>query len=99
MSKYHAVRTNGYASKREANEAAKLHILADAGEIEDLREQVPFVLVAGKNGVRGVTYKADFTWVEDGRLVVADAKGYRNPVYILKKRLMYLLLGITIEEL
>lgn len=99
MSKYHAQRHCGYASKREANVSANLHALAAAGKITNLREQVKFELVKGRNGVRGVSYYADFTWIEDGALHVADAKGYPTPAYALKKRLMYLLLGIEIEEL
>jgi hypothetical protein len=31
--------------------------------------------------------------------VVADAKGFKTPVYRLKKRIMKLLLGIDIREL
>ena len=101
MSKYRAVRTNGYASKKEARVAGELAILARAGKILDLREQVPFVIAKGRNGVRSVTWYADFTWkdADTGIAHVADVKGYKTPVYVLKKRLLYLLCGLTIEEL
>lgn len=98
-SKYKAVRTEGYASKRERDVAAKLWALERAGKISGLCEQVPFVLVEGKGKVRGIKYVADFTYTEDGRQIVADAKGCCTPVYILKRKLMFLLLGITVLEL
>jgi hypothetical protein len=98
-SKYGAVRTGKYDSKSEAEEAAKLASLERAGIISELREQVPFVLVEGRDGVSSVTYVADFVWKEGGKTVVADKKGHRTEVYKLKKRLMYLVLGISIMEL
>ena len=98
-SKYGAERTNGYASKHEAMVAADLHFLEKAGKIQDLREQVPFVLIQGRNGVRSITYIADFTYCDNGRPIVADAKGYRTEVYKLKKKMLYLLCGIEITEL
>ncbi len=100
-SKYRAIRTNGYASKKESRVAGELGILARAGKILDLREQVPFVLVKGRNGVRDIKYIADFTWVdaESGLPHIGDAKGMKTPVYELKKKMMYLLCGLTIEEL
>lgn len=98
-SKYRAVRTEGYASKRERDVAAKLWALERAGKISGLREQVPFVLVEGRGNVRGIRYIADFCYEEDGRQVVADAKGYKTPIYVLKRKLMFLLLGITVLEL
>ena len=109
VSKYKAVPTNGYASKKEAKVAADLKYREMAGEISDLREQVPFVIAEGRNKVRPVTYIADFCYTEwvgkdtDGTrigvAVVADAKGFKTAVYQLKKRLLYLLMGITITEL
>lgn len=101
MSKYHAVRTNGYASKKEARVAGELALLHRAGKILDLKEQVPFELVPGRNGVRGIKYVADFTWVdaESGLPHIGDAKGMKTPVYALKKKLLYLLCGLTVEEL
>jgi hypothetical protein len=58
------------------------------------------VLIKGRNGISGVTYIADFTYIDNDMPVVADAKGYKkNAVYVLKKRMMYLLHGIEIEEL
>ena len=97
--KYHNKRTNGYASVKEAAVAANLKILALAGKIQDYQEQVPFEIVPKYNGMPAVRYIADFTFVENGRKVVADAKGMRTPVYKLKKRLLAQLHGIMIEEM
>lgn len=42
--KLNAVRTDGYASKHEAERAAELRWMEKAGKISDLQEQVKFVL-------------------------------------------------------
>lgn len=103
-SKYRNQRTefNGkwYASKREAEMAAKLHILASRGLIRDLQEQVGFTLVEGNGKIRPIRYVADFTYRDDAdRLHILDAKGYsKNRVWRLKKKLMMLMLGLEIEE-
>jgi len=99
VSKYHSKRTNGYASKLEANTAAGLSALARAGKIQDFKEQVTFVLVQGKDKVRAITYIADFTYWDENGYHVCDAKGYRTEVYRIKRKLLYLLHGITVEEL
>ena len=96
--KYRAVRTNGYASKREASRAAELKLLEKAGRITHLQEQVVFVLVPKSAGERAVTYRADFVYLENGQQVVEDTKGYRTPVYRLKRRLMQHIHDITIRE-
>lgn len=97
------VQFNGkwYASQREANEAAKLQWMAAKGVIREYREQVGFTLVEGDGKIRPIRYIADFTWIDpEGKLCVADAKGYnKDKVYRLKKKLMKLLLGIDIQEL
>lgn len=97
-SKYRAVRTNGYASKREANRAAELELLERAGKICNLRKQVKFVLIEKQGEHRAVTYVADFTYREADKPIVEDVKGFRTPVYRLKKRLMFDKYGIDIRE-
>jgi hypothetical protein len=97
--KYGARREGKYASKHEAAMAATLKILAARGTIRDLREQVRITLVSGNGKLRPVVYVADFTYLDsDSKLHVLDAKGFKTPVYRLKKRLAALLLGIEIEE-
>jgi len=108
-SKYGAVKTEGYASKKEAKRAAELKLRLHAGDIRNLREQVEFVLVPKSGKDRAVKYVADFCYEEriaptavlphlDWQAVVEDAKGVRTPVYILKRRLMLHVHGVRIRE-
>lgn len=110
MTKYHSRPTNGYASKREAQVASDLQVLARTGAIRNLREQVSFDLLPADKSLgysRPLRYIADFVYDEllpdDFELktqrVVADAKGFKTPVYKLKKRLMLQLLGVEVREL
>jgi hypothetical protein len=98
VNKYSAERTGKYASRHEAEVAASLAALERAGKIKELREQVRIVLVPQNGKLRAVVYVADFTYQDENGLHVLDAKGFKTPVYRLKKRLAALLLGITIEE-
>lgn len=88
-----------YASKREADVAAKLQPLAGRGIIKDYQEQKRITLVPGDGKLRPVVYVADFYYCDlDGTPHVLDAKGFKTQVYRLKKRLAALLLHIEIEE-
>jgi hypothetical protein len=100
MSKYRAKRTNGYASKREYLHAVNLHALEDAGEIKDLREQVSYELIPKDKLGRAIRYVADFCYwdIKRGRHVVCDVKGFRTDTYKLKRRLMWNVHKILIEE-
>ena len=49
-----------------------------------------------------ITYTADFVYRENGQLVVCDCKAskkFKDPVYRLKSKLMFSILGIEIKEL
>lgn len=104
--KYGAEPTRGYASKRELNRAIELHLLQQQGVIRDLVEQPRYQLIPAHNmeGThkmeRAIYYVADFAYtdVESGRTVVEDVKGFRTPVYRLKRRLMKQLYGIEVVE-
>lgn len=106
MNKYGAQKTEVdgilFDSKAEARHYQKLKLLERAGRISDLKLQVPFDLIPRqKLGGRthpAVRYKADFTYVEDGRYVVEDVKGMITPVYRLKRRLMLEKYGIEVQE-
>lgn len=102
MSKYHAQTTlvDGirFASRKEAARYRELRLLEQAGAIQDLHLQVPFVLLPKSQYGRAVKYIADFVYIQGGKQVVEDAKGYRTDVYKLKRRLMAELLGIEIKE-
>jgi hypothetical protein len=108
--KYHAskVAVNGitFDSKKEAARWRELEEMERAGEIIDLKRQVPFELIqafecSGKK-FRPTKYVADFAYVsaEDGKYVVEDVKSpaTRTRLYLLKKKLMALVHGIIIKE-
>lgn len=105
--KYGAKTAGKYASKHEADVAMKLAAMERSGLISDLKEQVCFVLIEGKNGVKEITYVADFTYIENAIPKVADAKAWdekkrrflKTKEFRLKEKMMYLLLGITVELL
>lgn len=93
-----------FDSKREATHWTRLVQLQQAGQISDLRRQVSYQLIPyqrrgdGK-AERACNYVADFVYIEHGKTVVADAKGMKTRDYILKRKLMLYVHGITIKEL
>jgi len=96
--KYRNKPTNGYASKRELNRAQELKLLLAAGEITELVEQPVFLLIPKQTGERSCKYVGDFQYKENGVTIVEDAKGYRNPVYRIKRKLMLQVHGIRVRE-
>lgn len=100
--KYGNRKTNGYASKREAKRAQELELLQMAGEIHNLRKQVEYVLIKKQDGERECKYVADFVYQngpdQERDTIVEDAKGYRDPVYRIKRKLMLSVHGIRIRE-
>lgn len=105
-----------FDSRRERGRYYTLQTLEKAGEISDLRLQVPFEIIPAiyetvevqlktktkqvqKLVQRAAHYVADFVYKDkDGNEVVEDAKGFRTPEYLLKKKMMRAFLGITIKE-
>lgn len=103
MSKYGNIKTTTsdgitHDSIREANRWCELKLLERAGKISDLQRQVKFELLPKQDGERAVYYIADFVYVENGREVVEDAKGFRTKEYKLKKRMLLYFKGIKIRE-
>lgn len=105
--KYHNKRVvfdgRTFDSEHERDRYAELKLLERAGAISELKIQPAFTLVPavkekGKVVQRAVTYKADFSYIRDGKLIVEDAKGVRTDVYKLKKKLMRAVYGIVVEE-
>jgi hypothetical protein len=100
--KYNAVKTtiNGitFDSKREASRYQELMLLQRAGQIQDLALQVPFAITV--NGKKICKYIADFQYVDvsTGKTVTEDSKGYRNQVYIIKRKLVEALYNVKIVE-
>jgi hypothetical protein len=89
-----------YASKAEARRGAELKLLERSGKISHLRTQPKFPIEI--NGVVICRYVGDYAYLENGAEVVEDVKSpatRKNPVYVLKKKLVAAVLGITIREI
>ncbi len=102
MSKYKNIKTNGYASKREASRAQELKLMERAGHISELREQVEFVLAPSVH-VQGrkrqpLRYYADFVYAQNGKEIIEDVKGTVTDIYRIKRHLMKSVLGLDILE-
>lgn len=93
-----------FDSMGEAKRFSGLLLLQRAGRIADLQRQVRFELApsvkhAGEKRARpALTYWADFTYIEDGALVVEDFKGrILTPEFKIKRHLMLSVHGIDIR--
>ena len=103
-----------FDSKKEMQRFVELRYMEQAGLISDLQRQVKFVLIpaqrepdtVGKRGgiIKGrlieheCAYIADFTYRQDGELVIEDAKGMKTPEYIIKRKMMLYFHKIRIKE-
>lgn len=93
-----------FDSQKEANRYVRLTILQRAGQISELRRQVRYPLIPGQRRPdgkweRGVDYIADFVYLDsEGDTVVEDAKGFRTPEYIIKRKLMLHIHSIAVME-
>lgn len=96
-----------YDSNKEATRALVLERMQAAGEISDLRRQVAFVLapavrLAGEMRQKpALRYWADFTYLQNGVLVVEDVKSAPTRTkesYRIKKHLLATVHGIHIKE-
>jgi len=97
--KYRNRKVAGYDSIAEWSRAKDLQLLERGGVISDLKEQQSFELVPKQQGERAINYVADFTYIENGQLVVEDVKGMRTALYILKRKLMKFIHGIEVKEI
>lgn len=108
-----------YDSKKEYKRHCELQVLEAAGIIKDLHRQYKFVLIPaqrepdtiGKRGgkikgkliERELSYVADFVYMQDGKVVVEDVKGYKGggaySVFKIKKKLMLYFHGIKVHEI
>lgn len=81
-SKYHAkpVTVDGirFDSKREAERWQQLLLLYRAGEISNLRRQVPYVLIPKSDYGRDIVYRADFVYVDKSGKKAAYGGKVRN---------------------
>ena len=95
-----------FDSKHEASRWIELKYMERAKLITDLRRQVRYTLIGNQYDEnrkvieRPVTYIADFVYLENGKVVVEDAKSpaTRTDVYKIKRKLMLMIYGIRIKE-
>ena len=95
-----------FDSKKEGLHYLELKTLENLGVISELKCQVPFLLIDTQK-INGKTYPkatyiADFTYIQDGKLIVEDVKSEitrKNPVYRLKiKMLVYKYKEVIFKE-
>lgn len=96
-----------FDSKKEGRRWVELKMLETTGAITDLQRQVAFELapavrLAGEARMKpAIRYISDFTYKENGVLVIEDCKSdptRRLPAYRMKKHLMATVLGLQIKE-
>lgn len=102
MSKYHNVKTiiEGikFDSKKEAARYKELCLLFRAGEIKDLECQPKYPIKI--NGQKICSYIADFRYRNKGKgeWIIEDVKGFKTAIYRLKKKLVFALYGVEVNE-
>lgn len=77
-----------FDSKKECARYRQLEILERVWKITDLKTQVVFVLVEKSKWQRALKYIADFEYIQDGKRIVEDVKGYKTQVYNNKKKML-----------
>lgn len=93
-----------FDSEKELNRWLELRLLERAGEITGLERQVRFRLIEPGRGKyrmeKAVDYIADFVYADNrsGATVVEDCKGCRTDAYIIKRKLMLSIHGVSILE-
>lgn len=98
--KYHNRKTKGFDSAKEWRRNQELETLQRAGEISELKRQVPFTLMPsytisdettkqGFRTVREIRYIADFTYrLKNGKRIIEDVKGIQTDVFKIKRKLL-----------
>ena len=109
MNKFRAKKTslNGivFDSKAEARRYGDLWLMEKAGNIKDLKLQVPYILApsvkfsSSPRAKPALKYLADFTYTEadTGRYVVEDCKGVLTEGFQIKRHLMLSVHGIDVR--
>ncbi len=117
-SKYHAKKVEAcladgtphtFDSVKEFDRYQELALMERAGQISNLRLQAPFELIPKQKRANGKTeracsYVADFVYSKDGKQVVEDVKGYRDPSsaayakFTIKRKLMLWIHNIEVQE-
>ena len=94
-----------FDSKREAARYGVLKLLERTGTINDLELQPRFELIPKQRRddgrpERACEYVADFRYTDTrtGQTVIEDAKGMRTRDYIVKRKLMLQVHGMSVRE-
>ena len=97
-----------FDSRKEYYRWCDLKLLQRAGVISELDRQVKYLLIpaqrdeSGKLIEREVSYIADFEYIQDGKKVVEDVKGYKRgaayQLFSIKRKLMLHKFGIKVKE-
>lgn len=97
MSKYKSkkVKHDGFLfdSMMEHRRYLELKLLCSAKVITDLhvhpifKLQDKFYSNSQKKNIQAITYTADFSYLENGEIVVEDVKGFRTAAFNLKRRI------------
>lgn len=86
-------------SKLESNRYQELRLMQKSGDISGLARQVKINLIPKQAGERACDFVCDFVYTtRNGEKVYEDAKGVLTPTYIIKRKLMKWLHGITVRE-
>lgn len=90
-----------FASQKEGKRYQELLLLQKAKKISNLRLQPKYVIEV--NSYKICIYIADFEYYrisngEPVEIITEDAKGFKTPIYRLKKKLMNAVYGIIITE-
>lgn len=102
------ITANGIAfdSKAEHDRYLELLCMQRAGVISGLEchpryEIIPGQKIPGRRGFQAAHYTADFKYIREGKEIVEDVKSSytrEDQAYILRRKLMYLVHGIYVEE-
>lgn len=85
-----------FRSKKELGRYIELRALETAGEISDLKLQVPFELNHG--GTHSFRYICDFLYKDKtGQIIVEDAKGAKTKTFLKKAKLLEKEFGIKVK--
>ena len=94
-----------FDSQREYKRWCELKLLQKAGKISQLQRQVKFELLPSQQRDDGtkerpVAYILDFKYMdlEKGYYVYEDSKGMKTQAWILKRKLMLYIHGISVRE-
>lgn len=93
-----------FDSKSEAKRFCQLQILERAGKISDLKTQVSFDLLPAQDidgkKEKPVRYIADFSYQENGGLVVEDVKSAptKTKEFVIKRKMLLFFHKIVVRE-